>query len=164
MRVNAAFVAVALVCGSASVSAQDVPTPVPSAVHAYKFSAIHAGKKIIEGVLTDYADSMVVTSEWARCKPQASTPDSANFARFKCSGAQDIDGLSLSFERAAPRNATWTGTPKRMPFKVVAVCSSGGGSSKAGGSNCTGSSNMPVGLPTRTDPTVTDKLKVSEKK
>ena len=156
MRVHVPILALAIACCAASLGAQDAAKSVAATARIYKFSAIYSAKKIIEGVLTDYSDSLVVTSEWARCKPQDPKPDSATYARFKCSGVDDVEGLSLSFERAAPTHATWTGIPKRMSFKVVAICSSA--------VNCRSSSDMPAGPPSRGVPTVTEKLKVSEKK
>lgn len=143
---------------SISARGQDAAKPASPAVHVYKFSAVHSAKKIIEGVLTDYADSMVVSSEWARCRADTSAPEQTAVARFKCNDTEEVDGLVLSFERAAPKNATWSGSLKRMPFKVLVVCSS------PSAPNCARPGDIPSGPPSRMPPVVTEKLKVSEKK
>lgn len=164
MRLTATLVTLASACLTAALSAQSTPTPASSNARIFNFSAVHAAQKLIEGTLTAYADSMVVSSEWGRCQPEESTTEQAAFARFKCSAVKDIEDLSLSFERAAPIHATWSGMPTRVVGKVLVVCNAPVGSSVPGSPTCARPTEMPAGRERKTPPVITGKLKVSEKK
>lgn len=126
MRLMTFVAAVTSLLLSPALNAQSTTATPPVDGKVYNFSAIYSGKKVIEGIVTVFADSMVVTPSSGHCVDLPFGDDVATVARFKCDEARDMENIVLAFERNAPEHGTWNGMAQRTAAMVKTVCTTGG--------------------------------------
>lgn len=119
IKVLATFTSLAV---SASLSAQSTASSASTEGQIYNFKAINAGKKLVEGTVAVFKDSMVVTPKSGRCAIAPYGDDVATVARFKCVDVAGVEDLVLAFERSAPDNATWSGSIQKTVARKEKTC------------------------------------------
>lgn len=151
---------------SAPLNAQSTAASASTDGQVFNFSAVNAGKKLVDGTVTVFKDSMVVTPKSGRCAIAPYGDDVAIVARFRCVDMKDVEDLVLTFERTAPENATWSGTIQKTVARREKTCVEvvgGPPGTVAGPPRCTITELLP-GPASGPAGTVRGKMKVTAKK
>lgn len=164
MRFTKVAFTFASVVMTALVHGQNAPPSAAVDVRIFDFSATLAGKRLIDGTVTVYPDSMVVTPKSGRCVALPYGNDAATIARFKCDEVREVENMVLAFERSAPDHATWTGMAQRTATSVRRVCTTGGPPSRANTIPCPSGIASPASLPPSQPVAVKGAVKMAAKK
>ena len=122
MRFVKLFATLTSLMMSASLNAQEMAASTYTDGEVFNFSAVNAGKKLIEGTVTVFKDSMIVTPKSGHCTIAPYGDDLATVARFKCSGVMNVEDLVLTFERTAPDHATFSGSIQKIVARREKAC------------------------------------------